>query len=122
MRRIILLTFLAALIFCAAQVASPRPAEAAEICEASWYGPGLYGNLTASGTLFYGQAGYAAHKYLPFGTEVLVTNLYTGQSAVLTINDRGPYIAGRCIDLSAGSAWLIGYGLAPVSVEVLVYS
>ena len=94
---------------------------AAEYCEASWYGPGLYGNPTASGTVFYGQAGYAAHQTLPFGTVVRVTNLYTGASADLIINDRGPYIANRCIDISEGSAWVVDYGVAPVSVEVVSY-
>jgi len=64
----------------------------------------------------------AAHRSLPFGTQVKVTNKRNGRTVVVTINDRGPFIRGRVIDLSKGAAQVIGMtgaGLAPVSLEVL---
>ncbi|HIK41738.1 septal ring lytic transglycosylase RlpA family protein [Thermoleptolyngbya sp. M55_K2018_002] len=89
---------------------------------ASWYGPGFHGNRSASGEVFNQNAMTAAHRYLPFGTQVRVTNLNTGQSVVVRINDRGPFSRGRVIDLSAGAAraiGMIGSGVAPVSLEVI---
>lgn len=80
---------------------------AAAPATASWYGPGFAGNLTASGDVFNPQAMTAAHKTLPFGTQVEVC--YNG-CQVVTINDRGPYVAGREYDLSAGAAQAIGLG------------
>ena len=90
--------------------------------KASWYGPGLNGNKTASGEVFdmYGMT--AAHKTLPFGSIVLVTNQNNGKSVVVRINDRGPFVKGRVIDLSYGSAYLIEMiraGVVPVTVEVI---
>ena len=76
----------------------------------------------ASGGWFNPNAMTAAHKTLPFGTKVRVTNVNNGRSAVVTINDRGPYIAGRVIDLSraaAGTVGMIGSGLARVRMEIL---
>jgi rare lipoprotein A len=90
--------------------------------EASWYGPGFHGNLTANGERFNQDALTAAHPSLPFGTRVRVTNQYNGRSVIVRINDRGPYAGDRIIDLSAGSADVIGLtdsGVAPVAVEVL---
>jgi rare lipoprotein A len=89
---------------------------------ASWYGPGFHGNRTANGEVFNQYAMTAAHRSLPFGTRVRVTNLDNGRSAVVRINDRGPYAGGRIIDMSAGSARQIGLdqsGVAPVRLEVL---
>ena len=76
----------------------------------------------ASGGWFNPNAMTAAHKTLPFGTKVRVTNQHNGQSVVVTINDRGPYVAGRVIDLSSAAAGAIsmkGSGVVPVSVAVL---
>lgn len=76
----------------------------------------------ASGGWFNPNAMTAAHKTLPFGTKVRVTNKNNGRSVVVTINDRGPYIAGRVIDLSSAAAGVVGMkgsGVAPVSVAVL---
>lgn len=76
----------------------------------------------ASGGNFNPNAMTAAHKTLPFGTKVRVTNQRNGQSVVVTINDRGPYVAGRVIDLSSAAAGAInmkGAGVAPVSLAVL---
>ena len=76
----------------------------------------------ASGGRFNPNAMTAAHKTLPFGTKVRVTNSNNGQSVVVTINDRGPYIAGRIIDLSKAAAYKInmqGSGVVPVTVAIL---
>lgn len=76
---------------------------------------------TASGQKFSRGALTAAHKTLPFGTRVRVTNKRNGRSVVVRINDRGPYIRGRIIDLTpAGTAALgFGYSVAPVTVQVI---
>lgn len=88
--------------------------------EASWYGPGFHGRTTANGESFNQWAMTAAHKFLPFGTMVRVTNLYTGAAAVVRINDRGPYAHGRVIDLSAAAADVIGMdGVASVRIDIL---
>lgn len=89
---------------------------------ASWYGPGFDGNLTASGETFDQYELTAAHPSLPFGTMVRVTNQDNGKSIVVRINDRGPYVGDRVIDLSKGAAQalgMIGSGVAPVQVDVL---
>lgn len=91
-------------------------------CTASWYGKGLDGRATASGEAFDSFALTAAHRYLPFGTQVRVTNLKNGRSVVVTINDRGPYVKGRAIDLSQGAAAALGMreqGIGPVKLEVM---
>jgi rare lipoprotein A len=81
----------------------------------------VYSNeRTANGEYAYPTRYTAAHKSLPFGTFVEVTNLKNGKSVIVRINDRGPYIAGRIIDLTPAGAKAIGSdGLAPVSVTVL---
>jgi rare lipoprotein A (peptidoglycan hydrolase) len=88
---------------------------------ASYYG-NESGSQTASGARFVASAMTAAHRTLPFGTKVRVTNKANGRSVVVTINDRGPFVSGRIIDLSTGAAGVIGMmgaGVAPVTVEVL---
>jgi rare lipoprotein A len=88
--------------------------------KASWYGPGFHGRLTANGERFNTNAYTAAHKTLPFGTKVKVTNAKTGRSVVVRINDRGPYAHGRVIDLSKASAQAIGVtGVADVALSRL---
>lgn len=89
---------------------------------ASWYGPGFYGNRTASGEVFRPGTLTAAHRSLPFGTRVRVTNLNNGRSTVVRINDRGPFHGGRVIDLAHGAAHELGVtssGVAPVRLEVV---
>jgi rare lipoprotein A len=89
---------------------------------ASWYGYYWAGNKTANGERYNPEGMTAAHRTLPMGTKVRVTNTRNGKSVVLRINDRGPYIAGRVIDVSLGAARILGMmksGLAPVKVEVL---
>lgn len=75
---------------------------------ASWYGPGFHGRLTANGERYDMNELTAAHKTLPFGTQVLVRNPRTGKEVVVRINDRGPYVAGRVIDLSKAAAEAVG--------------
>lgn len=75
---------------------------------ASWYGPGFHGEPTAQGELFDMHALTAAHRSLPLGTRVRVTNLENGRSVVVRINDRGPYKRGVIIDLSRRAAGQIG--------------
>lgn len=87
---------------------------------ASWYGPGFQGRKTASGERFNTHDMTAAHKTLPFGSIVKVTNQENGKSVVVKINDRGPYIRGRIIDLSHAAKEEIGMGgLADVIIEVI---
>jgi rare lipoprotein A (peptidoglycan hydrolase) len=91
-----------------------------QVGTASWYGPGFHGQETASGETFDQHALTAAHRTLPLGTEATVTNLETGQSVQVTINDRGPYVKGRQLDLSQAAAKQIGLtkqGVAKVKIE-----
>ncbi|MDJ0732041.1 MAG: septal ring lytic transglycosylase RlpA family protein [Crocosphaera sp.] len=103
-------------------LASVRPVTSRRKGMASWYGPGFHGRLTANGERYNQNGLTAAHKSLPFGTQVRVTNLNNGRSVIVRINDRGPYIHGRVIDLSKGAASVIGLvssGVAPVQLEIL---
>jgi rare lipoprotein A len=75
---------------------------------ASWYGPGFHGRKAASGETYNQNAMTAAHKTLPFGTKLKVTNEKTGKSVTVKINDRGPYHGGRVIDLSKAAASQLG--------------
>lgn len=89
---------------------------------ASWYGPGFHGRRTANGEKFNQNELTAAHKTLPFNTRVRVTSVSNGQSVIVTINDRGPYVRGRMIDLSSAAARAIGLrgrGVGKVKLEVL---
>ena len=87
---------------------------------ASWYGGYFHGRTTANGEKYNQWAMTAAHKTLPFGTRVKVTNTRNGDSVIVRINDRGPFIAGRIIDLSKAAANDIGMsGVAPVKVAIL---
>jgi rare lipoprotein A len=89
---------------------------------ASFYHDRFHGRKTASGAAYNKHALSAAHKTLPLGTQVRVTNSRSGKSVVVRINDRGPYARGRVIDLSRAAAQEIGLvsaGLAKVKVEVL---
>jgi peptidoglycan lytic transglycosylase len=96
----------------------------AEDCVASVYSlgdPSQSGTKTASGTPLNDNAMTAAHKSLPFGSKVKVTNKKNGNAVTVTITDRGPYVKGRCIDLSQAGARALGFaGLAPVSVVPVV--
>lgn len=78
------------------------------VMTASWYGPRFHGKLTANGEQYDQMALTAAHKSLPFGTVLQVTNLKNGKSVIVRINDRGPFIEGRDLDLSKGTALNLG--------------
>jgi rare lipoprotein A (peptidoglycan hydrolase) len=87
---------------------------------ASWYGPRFHGKKTASGEIYDQYKLTAAHKTLPLGTKARVTNLDNGTTVEVEINDRGPFIEGRIIDLSRAAAGALGFvesGTAPVEVE-----
>lgn len=89
---------------------------------ASWYGPGFAGNPTANGEIFDPMGMTAAHKTRPLGTRALVICPLTGRMVLVRINDRGPYVAGRFLDLSQGAAEALGIieqGVAPVIVFYL---
>jgi peptidoglycan lytic transglycosylase len=76
--------------------------------DASWYGPGLYGRKTASGEVLRPGTMTAAHRTLPFGTCLRVTNLENGRAVEVRVNDRGPYAAGRIVDVSESAARTLG--------------
>lgn len=88
--------------------------------KASWYGPGFHGRKTANGEVYDQMSLTAAHKSLKFGTLLKVTNPRNGKSVVVRINDRGPYIEGRDLDLSKAAALELGLmrrGVARMKVE-----
>ncbi len=89
---------------------------------ASWYGEEFHGRLTASGEIFDMHKLTAAHRELPLGTRVRVTNLKNRKRVVVKVNDRGPFVQGRIIDLSYGAAKKIGMladGVVKVRIEVV---
>ena len=91
-----------------------------QVGEASFYGPGFHGKKTAAGEKFDQNGHTAAHPTLPLGTKATVTNLENGNSVDVKINDRGPYVKGRDIDLSKAAAKELGMtkgGVAPVKIE-----
>lgn len=106
---------------------TPTPAATAErnfleSGQASWYGPGFYGRRTASGEIFDGKSSTAAHRTLPFGTLVEVVNLDNGRRLVVRINDRGPFIKNRIVDLSKAAAealGVVGPGVARVELYLV---
>lgn len=90
--------------------------------EASYYGPGYHGKQTASGEIFNQNDYTCAHKSLPFGTKLKVTRVDNGKSVVVRVNDRGPYVDGRIIDLSVAAGKDIGLdkvGHAQVTATVI---
>lgn len=91
---------------------------------ASWYGPGFHGRRTANGERYNQNALTAAHKSLPFDTKVRVINLENDREVIVRINDRGPYVRGRIIDLSKKAAKelaMLGSGTAKVRIESLTF-
>lgn len=92
----------------------------AESGVASFYGAGHHGRRTASGETFNRNAMTAAHRRLPFGTRVRVTNVLNGRQVIVRVNDRGPFHRGRTIDVSEGAARVLGFvarGSVPVRIE-----
>jgi rare lipoprotein A len=102
-------------------IASGR-VNSSEVGLASWYGPPYHNHMAANGEIFDQNAMTAAHRTLPLGTVVVVTNLATKQSATVRINDRGPFVHGRVIDLSMAAAKETGVyrmGIARVRIDVV---
>jgi hypothetical protein len=105
----------------APRLSSPPTTPPSQVVIASWYGPGFEGRRTASGERFQAQDLTAAHRSLPLGSQVTVTNLANGKSVRVRINDRGPYVRGRTIDLSRGAARRLGLerrGIGRVRITV----
>jgi rare lipoprotein A len=111
-------------------IAKPEPAKQPElkgtvgvqIGQASWYGQSFAGKPTASGEIFDHELFTAAHRSLPLGARVRVTNVANGKSVEVKVNDRGPYVSGRIIDLSRAAARALGMienGLAEVRLETI---
>ena len=90
--------------------------------QASWYGPGFHGRTTANGERYNQWGLTAAHKSLPFGTRLRVCNVWNKRCVNVRINDRGPFIPGRSLDLSRGAAeqiGMIGPGVVPVTYSFI---
>ena len=105
-----------------AAVPAPEPIPASLGGEASWYGPRFHGRVTASGEVYDMFALTAAHRELPFGSALRVVDPRNGRSVVVRINDRGPFIGGRVLDLSFAAAQeldMVHAGLARVEMELL---
>ena len=103
---------------------SATSAAASQFGVASWYGPAFQGSMTASGALFNQNALTCAHRELPLGTKIKVTNLLNQRTLVLEVNDRGPVPLDRVLDVSMGAAKRLGFlqaGLTPVRIQVLSY-
>jgi rare lipoprotein A len=100
----------------------PEPAGAVEEGLASWYGEPYNGRPTSSGEEYRMEGLSAAHRTLPFGTRLRVTNTTNHKTVDVVVNDRGPFVAGRILDLSLGAARaldMVAAGVAPVRAEVL---
>jgi rare lipoprotein A len=98
------------------------PSAAVQSGTASWYGPRFQGRKQASGEPFDSKQLTVAHRTLPFGTKIRVTNLKNNQSAILTVTDRGPHNRRRLVDVSRSAATLLGFGrrgVIPVQVAVV---
>ena len=109
---------------CASPVRPPAlgPQDFHAVGLASWYGGKFHGRRTASGEIYDQNGPTAAHKTLPFGTQVRVVNLENGRATVLRINDRGPFVRGRIIDVSRRAAEILGFqskGLARVGIQIV---
>ena len=105
--------------------APPPVVDGVQVGVASWYGPGFHGNRTANGEIYDQYELTAAHPSLPLGTRVMVTNISNGRSVQVRINDRGPFVDGRAIDLSYAAAQvlrMVGPGTARVRIDALASS
>jgi rare lipoprotein A (peptidoglycan hydrolase) len=101
---------------------APQQLASVQYGTASWYGPGFYGRRTANGEIYRPGTYTVAHPSLPMGTRVRITNLSNGASVTARVNDRGPYVGGRIVDLGHGTATALGVtssGLAEVKLEVV---
>jgi rare lipoprotein A len=106
---------------CGTRAPMPEPGHP-QMGVASWYGPGFHGHPTTSGEIYNAYDLTAAHPRLPLGTHARVTNLANGNAVDVRINDRGPFVKDRAIDLSYAAArkiGVVGPGTAPVRIEVI---
>jgi rare lipoprotein A len=104
------------------KIAKKAPKKSAQIGSASWYGKGFQGRPTASGEPYDMYQFTAASKSLPLGTWVKVTNLRNGKWLIVKVNDRGPYVGNRIMDVSYGAAQMLDFksrGLTKVKLEVV---
>jgi rare lipoprotein A len=114
------LTVLAAAVSCARLNYFPEGGSQTGL--ASWYGPDFHGKLTSNKEIYDMYDMTAAHRTLPFGTQVMVTNIENGRATTVRINDRGPFVGDRIIDLSYAAArvlGMVGPGTARVRLDVL---
>ena len=121
LRLFLIFTLVSLFLASCASVTHP-PSEANLTGIASWYGPNFHGKTTSNKEIYDMNDLTAAHNSLPFGTYVVVTNLNNGRSVTVRINDRGPFVKGRIIDLSYAAAKaieMVGTGTAPVRLEIL---
>ena len=119
-KALFLLTVLAASISCARLNYFPEGGSQTGL--ASWYGPDFHGKRTSNKEIYDMYDMTAAHRTLPFGTQVVVTNLENGLAATVRINDRGPFVGDRIIDLSYAAArvlGMIGPGTARVRLDII---
>jgi rare lipoprotein A len=120
--RVFLSSGVAAVCICiVAAVANGSPPPSSQEGLASVYAKHFNGRSTASGERYDSRALTAAHRTLPLGTEIRVTNLENGKSVRVRVNDRGPHVRGRIVDLSSSAAAALGFstGVARVRVEIL---
>ena len=120
--RVFLIFTVVTLFFVSCARVAHTPPEVIQTGVASWYGLNFHGKTTSNKEIYDMHDLTAAHKSLPFGTYVVVTNLNNGKSVTVRINDRGPFVKGRIIDLSYAAAKavdMIGTGTAPVKLEIL---
>lgn len=120
MRIVVFSLLMAMLVACSSNPAMNTSSSAKG--KASFYADKYQGKMTASGELFKQEAKTAAHRKLPFGTRVKVTNIKNGESVVVRVNDRGPFVKGRIIDLSRSAFRTIGNpadGVIDVEISVL---
>jgi rare lipoprotein A len=121
LKALLLIITIALVIFSCSRLPKKEPANV-QTGLASWYGPNFHGKTTSSREVYNMYDMTAAHRTLPFGTYVMVMNMDNGKSIVVKINDRGPFVEGRIIDLSYAAAQVldaIGPGVIPVKIEVL---
>jgi rare lipoprotein A len=119
MRPLLLVAAALLMVSCAGTPRAEKTGYAGEAV-ASWYGPGFHGKLTASGEKYNMHAMTCAHKTLPFGTKLKLVSRENGESAVVVVNDRGPFVRGRDIDLSRAAAEKLGI-IGPGTGRVRVY-
>lgn len=124
LNRAVAFLFILILIICCGQSVSAKHVNTKYIAigQASWYGSSLHGRKTASGVVFNKNLYTAAHRSLPFGSIIKVTNLHNGKHTLLIVNDRGPFSKNRILDVSEKAASYLGFknnGVNKIKMEYL---